>query len=481
MNACSSLFIKRTGESQLSTMGSSGATSTSLPILPSPATEKYPKFSDSLQITTESVLAAKKASSHHAPLDSRSRMLGHQFSSSSRFSQDKKFPPVSPQGSRSKSYPFLSTSLGDKASLEASQSPFPGAQSSPSSSFHVENNIPWGRDVVEEFHEFSSNFTAESGQVDSIPCVLASEDHIKKTDWQEWADQLITVDDALDSSWSDLLVDGNVPDLEPQLLQIPYEPPLREIQPHNQISVSCGQCSSIPSPSSTSSSTRPRMRWTPELHEVFVEAVSRLGGSERATPKAVLKVMNKEGLTIYHVKSHLQKYRTARYKPEPSEGTTEKKSSDIADMANLDLKTTVGITEALRMQMDVQKQLHEQLEIQRSLQLRIEEQGKYLQMMFEKQNKMQEERLKSSSAVKSDDPPSSPSKTTRPSTSEDKSEPTEAAEGGKASGSSNASGFPGVHALNTDQKSPERNIRKDLDLDGVVPLAKRVKVDESST
>lgn len=50
-------------------------------------------------------------------------------------------------------------------------------------------------------------------------------------------------------------------------------------------------------------------------------------------------------------------------------------------------------------------------QIQRNLQLRIEEQGKYLQMMFEQQRKMENERLKPSSSNPNDDP-APPSNTT---------------------------------------------------------------------
>ncbi|KAI0503653.1 hypothetical protein KFK09_014588 [Dendrobium nobile] len=60
------------------------------------------------------------------------------------------------------------------------------------------------------------------------------------------------------------------------------------------------------------SSRAPRMRWTTSLHAHFVHAVQLLGGHERATPKSVLELMNVKDLTLAHVKSHLQMYRTVK-------------------------------------------------------------------------------------------------------------------------------------------------------------------------
>ncbi|KAI3706079.1 hypothetical protein L1987_76334 [Smallanthus sonchifolius] len=305
---------------------------------------------------------------------------------------------ISPSGAMSsQNSPLVSRSSSDMVSFQVNQtSSFVNSQSTALVALTGQNNaMPWGPESLEDFLNFPENASVGNSQIEPQNVLVPAGDHDRGTgtDWQKWGADFMSVEDNIDSNWSEILADVDAPTLESKQMQIIPLPPAPSIE-------ACPASSQ----SSTGAGNKPRMRWTPELHESFVEAVNKLGGSERATPKGVLKLMNVEGLTIYHVKSHLQKYRTARYKPELSEGTSEKKPTSIDEIVSMDIKNkSLGFTDALKLQMEVQKQLHEQLEIQRNLQLRIEEQGKYLQMMFEQQRKMENERLKPSSSNPNDD------------------------------------------------------------------------------
>ncbi|XP_038707473.1 protein PHR1-LIKE 3-like isoform X1 [Tripterygium wilfordii] len=163
------------------------------------------------------------------------------------------------------------------------------------------------------------------------------------------------------------------------------------------------------------SDPKPRLRWTAELHERFIDAVTQLGGPDKATPKTIMRTMGVKGLTLYHLKSHLQKYRLGKQSCKESTDNskdalcvaeshdTGSSTSTSSRIMGQELNDGYQVTEALRVQMEVQRRLHEQLEIlhiksriksiqstcvrdnvQRHLQLRIEAQGKYLQSILEK-------------------------------------------------------------------------------------------------
>ncbi|KAI3963725.1 hypothetical protein MKW98_021965 [Papaver atlanticum] len=139
-----------------------------------------------------------------------------------------------------------------------------------------------------------------------------------------------------------------------------------------------------PSPGAAAAARKPRMRWTPERHECFIEAVKKLDGAEKATPKGILKCMGVEEIPTCQIH--------ARDKEERNTSSCEDKErkASLSSSASDGLKRGMHLTDALRMQMEVQKQLHEQLEVQRSLQICIEEHARYLQKIVEEQEKVGE-------------------------------------------------------------------------------------------
>ncbi|KAG6570602.1 Myb family transcription factor IPN2, partial [Cucurbita argyrosperma subsp. sororia] len=132
---------------------------------------------------------------------------------------------------------------------------------------------------------------------------------------------------------------------------------------------------------------KPRLRWTVELHERFVDAVTQLGGPDKATPKTIMRVMGVKGLTLYHLKSHLQKFRLGK---QPHKEFNDQSIKDGMRASAMELQRNSGSSSTLmersmnEMQLEVQRRLHEQIEVQRHLQLRIEAQGKYMQSILEK-------------------------------------------------------------------------------------------------
>ncbi|CAG7901322.1 unnamed protein product [Brassica rapa] len=138
----------------------------------------------------------------------------------------------------------------------------------------------------------------------------------------------------------------------------------------------------IRDPTILTTDPKPRLRWTDELHERFVDAVTQLGGPDKATPKTIMRTMGVKGLTLYHLKSHLQ---VNKLIPQSCESAGHRFIlliwfQRITVLQNLFIcMQTRGyqVTEALRAQMEVHRRLHELLEDRGK-------QGKYLQSILEK-------------------------------------------------------------------------------------------------
>ncbi|CAD5190901.1 unnamed protein product [Musa acuminata subsp. malaccensis] len=162
---------------------------------------------------------------------------------------------------------------------------------------------------------------------------------------------------------------------------------------------------------------KPRLRWTADLHERFVDAVAQLGGPEKATPKAIMRTMGVKGLTLFHLKSHLQKYRLG--KQSGKEMTEQSKDEPYLTLSLIlsiqisasyllenpgssslsprvptpDVNEGQEVKEALRAQMEVQRRLYEQVEVQKHVQIRMGAYQKYIDSLLARACKIASEQI----------------------------------------------------------------------------------------
>ncbi|KAG6508787.1 hypothetical protein ZIOFF_034168 [Zingiber officinale] len=122
---------------------------------------------------------------------------------------------------------------------------------------------------------------------------------------------------------------------------------------------------------------KPRLRWTVELHDRFVDAVTQLGGPDKATPKTIMRVMGVKGLTLYHLKSHLQKFRLGKQ--------PHKDPNDHNSFRNSTVDLHRNAASSSMMGRNLNENMHMmQMEVQKLIQMRIEAHGKYMQSILER-------------------------------------------------------------------------------------------------
>ncbi|CAL5440232.1 unnamed protein product [Camellia sinensis] len=324
-----------------------GALSSALPVLPSTLEEKYPKLPNAQQVFMERELNTNSPSLHSSFL-SNSRVVGPMFSSTSGYFNDLYLSSIAPPEKNSRKSPF-STNAG--ASM-----PLAPCHSTMLQSVASSKSYSLSTDSFADFFDYPVNTSSRKIQIGSSMnggCAMATEDLSKQNDWQDWVD-LINDDDSLNSDLNVIFVDNIVEDLElKQIIRNNSPKYSSRFQLHLRILL---------------------MLLTPHPEQVVVQPKCACVGH--------LRPLLKQSINLVAVRV-----------------SSEKKFTCIEEVASLDLKTGIELTEAIRLQMGVQKPLHEQSEIQRNnLQLRIEEQGRYLLIMFEKQCKASDT-LKASSSL----------------------------------------------------------------------------------
>ncbi|XP_073139768.1 protein PHR1-LIKE 2-like isoform X2 [Henckelia pumila] len=100
--------------------------------------------------------------------------------------------------------------------------------------------------------------------------------------------------------------------------------------------------------------------------------------------------MGVKGLTLFHLKSHLQKYRLGKQSGKDLGEASKDGSYDLdsphassspRNLQSADIKEDYGAKEALRAQMEIQTKLHLQVEAEKHMQIRQDAERRYMAML----------------------------------------------------------------------------------------------------
>uniref|UniRef100_A0A0E0LU25 MYB-CC type transcription factor LHEQLE-containing domain-containing protein n=1 Tax=Oryza punctata TaxID=4537 RepID=A0A0E0LU25_ORYPU len=138
---------------------------------------------------------------------------------------------------------------------------------------------------------------------------------------------------------------------------------------------------------------KPRLRWTADLHDRFVDAVAQLGGpdSKFSSEQFGDFIPKKAPVVLYVVRSNTENYHEDNGCEGAHPFSLEKPPSEIQIRKAIwqrdgraIKRRSQELKEALRAQMEVQRKLHEQVEVQRHVQIRMEAYQNYINTLLEK-------------------------------------------------------------------------------------------------
>lgn len=177
--------------------------SSSSRVLPTPLENKYMKPPDSCHLSPASDLAANSVSSNSIT------SAGKIISSPSEYPDGTPFSFASQNDRQNEDLPFVSQTLGDNVSSEIHSTTF-------ISHPHESTDITWGPDPFQDILGFPENISAQHDQVVDNACYI-NDENVKRTDFGEWVDQLMSIDDSLHPNWSQLLGDDNAAEPKPKV------------------------------------------------------------------------------------------------------------------------------------------------------------------------------------------------------------------------------------------------------------------------